>query len=295
MDALVSLINSYLPEPHASLLNGILLGRDLFVPTSFYNKLKVVGLIHIVVLSGMNITMLSGMILQSIIPLCGRRIATILAVVGIIAFITFVGIEPPLIRAGIMGILSLIGLLFGRKTLAIYTLILTSIIMIIIWREWITSISFQLSFAATLGIILFGNVNPEEQKKSHPDPPAGGEGSRKNNTLDSSPAKRDQNDKVTIIKEYLVDELRISLAAQFFTLPIIFFYFRQISFVSPIANILVGWTIAPVMILGIITIVFGMINWHAGFVVSWLCYGILEWIILVIETLAKIPFASIQL
>ncbi len=275
MDALVSLTNSYLPEPHASLLNGILLGRDLFVPYSFNQKLKVVGLVHIVVLSGMNITMLSGMILQSTIPVLGRKVATILAIAGIIGFIIFVGIEPPLIRAGIMGILSLIGLLFGRKTLALYTLVLTSIIMILIWNEWLKSISFQLSFGATLGIILFGNVNPEEQK----------EGQVKKIPKPSG--------KIHIVKDFITDELRISFAAQFFTLPIIFFYFRQVSFISPIANLLVGWAIAPVMILGIITLVLGMINWHAGFVASWLCYGLLEWVILVVENLSKIPYSSV--
>lgn len=289
MEYFTGLINSYLPEPHTSLLNGILLGRDLFVPYSFNQKLKVVGLVHIVVLSGMNITMLSGMILQSMIPIIGRKFATMLAILAIIGFITFVGIEPPIIRAGIMGILSLIGLLFGRKTIAIYTLILTSIIMILIWREWLTSISFQLSFGATLGIILFGNVAPEEQKKSHPDPAK----------WEKDPEKRTvffafaQNDKVIIIKDFIAEELRISFAAQFFTLPIIFFYFRQVSFISPIANLLVGWTIAPVMILGILTIAFGMINWHAGFVVSWLCYGLLEWIIWVVENLSKVPYASV--
>src|SRR3989344_4915853 len=263
MEYFTGLINTYLPEPHASLLNGILLGRNLFVPTTFYNKLKVVGLIHIVVLSGMNITMLSGMILQSFIPMLGRKLAMIIAIAAIIGFIFFIGIEPPLIRAGIMGILALIGLLFGRKTLAIYTLILTSIIMIAIWPEWLTSISFQLSFGATLGIILFGNVNPEEQKKSHPE------------VKPKDPVKKNtgffaiaQNDKVTMVRDFIAGELRISFAAQFFTLPIIFFYFRQISFISPIANLLVGWVVAPVMILGIMTIAFGTINWHAGFVIS---------------------------
>lgn len=288
MEALVSLINSYLPEPHASLLNGILLGRDLFVPNSFYNKLKVVGLVHLVVLSGMNITMLSGMILQSTIPISGRKIATITAITGIIGFIIFVGVEPPLIRAGIMGILSLIGLLFGRKTLALYTLVLTSIIMVIIWNDWLTSISFQLSFGATLGIILFGNVNPEEIKPPL-NPLLAKEGNQRGGH--SEP----QKSVIKNLKSYVIDELRISFAAQFFTLPIIFFYFRQVSFISPIANLLVGWMVAPVMILGIITIVFGLINWQAGFVVSWLCYGLLDWMIFVIEKLAKIPFASVQL
>ncbi|HRN70949.1 MAG TPA: ComEC/Rec2 family competence protein, partial [Candidatus Woesebacteria bacterium] len=110
MEHLTSVINTYLPEPHASLLNGIVLGVDLQTTYSFKEKLKDVGLIHIVVLSGMNITLLSAVILQIIIPLFGRKIATIATIVSIIVFIWFVGIDPPIVRAGIMGILSLIGL-----------------------------------------------------------------------------------------------------------------------------------------------------------------------------------------
>ncbi len=264
MDHFTSLINSYLPEPHASLLNGIVLGVDLQTTYTFKDQLKNVGLIHIVVLSGMNITLLSAVILQTVIPLFGRKTATLFTIVSIIAFVWFVGVEPPVVRAAIMGILSLIGLMFGRKTIALYTLFLTSVICLIIWPEWLTSISFQLSFGATLGIILFGNVMPEEQS-SH------------------------------TFLNYLFDELRVSLSAQLFTAPLIFFYFRQISFISPLANILVSWTIAPIMIFGIIAMVGGSINWQVGFAISWLCYGMIQYIVWIVELLAKVPFASVKI
>lgn len=264
MDHFTSLINTYLPEPHASLLNGIVLGVDLQTTYTFKEYLKNVGLIHIVVLSGMNITLLSAVILQTTVSWLGRKLATILTVVSICIFVWFVGIDPPVVRAAIMGMLALIGLLFGRKTIALYTLFLTSIICLVIWPEWLTSISFQLSFGATLGIILFGTVLPEDDKK--------------NNHFN-----------------YLLEELRVSLAAQVFTAPLIFFYFRQISFISPLANILVSWTIAPIMIFGICAMLIGSINWQVGFAISWLCYGLIQYIIWVVEVLAKIPFSSIKI
>ena len=57
-----SVINSYLPEPHASLLNGILFGISVKGSQAFYNDLKATGLLHIVVLSGMNISILAAII-----------------------------------------------------------------------------------------------------------------------------------------------------------------------------------------------------------------------------------------
>jgi len=283
METLTSLINSYFPEPHASLMNGILLGRPLFVTNTFYTQLKNVGLIHIVVLSGMNITLLTAIIMSTIVKYIGRKIASILTIVIIIAFVQFVGAEAPVVRAAIMGILSLIGLLYGRRTIALYLLFLSGLIMVILNYEWLTSISFQLSFSATLGIILFGSGGKNEE--------------------DAIPVKTGIQIKKRWIPDqvrddlwkYFMEELRISLAAQVFTLPIIFWYFRQISFISPIANILVAWLIAPLMILGILTIALGLVSWHLGFVISWLVYPLLEFIIWVVETLAKVPFGSVRI
>jgi len=264
-------------------MNGILLGRPLFVTNTFYTQLKNVGLIHIVVLSGMNITLLTAIIMSTIVKYIGRKIASILTIVIIIAFVQFVGAEAPVVRAAIMGILSLIGLLYGRRTIALYLLFLSGLIMVILNYEWLTSISFQLSFSATLGIILFGSGGKNEE--------------------DAIPVKTGIQIKKRWIPDqvrddlwkYFMEELRISLAAQVFTLPIIFWYFRQISFISPIANILVAWLIAPLMILGILTIALGLVSWHLGFVISWLVYPLLEFIIWVVETLAKVPFGSVRI
>ena len=289
MDHFTSLINSYLPEPQASLLNGILLGTPLTnVTRHFYDNLKVVGLIHIVVLSGMNITMLSAIVLNTIVPMIGRKYAMIVTIFVIFLFVWFVGIEPPVVRAATMGILSFIGLIFGRKTLALYTLFLTSVILIIIFPEWLKSISFQLSFGATLGIILFGRVLYEEEKPPL-NPLLTKEGNQKGGD------SHGQKSVIRNLKSYILEELRISLAAQIFTVPIIFFYFRQISFVAPVANLFVAWMIAPIMILGMITVAIGLMWWQGGFVLSWFSYGLLSIIIFVVEWLAKIPYASIKL
>ena len=281
MEHFTSLINSYLPEPQASLLNGILFGSPLkYVTNNFYNNLKTVGLIHIVVLSGMNITLLSAVVLNTMVPIIGRRYAMISTIIIIIIFVFFVGIEPPVLRAATMGILSFIGLIFGRKTLALYTLFLTSVILIIIFPDWLKSISFRLSFGATLGIILFGKVEDDTivipvktgiQKRTSWIPTF-----------------------VGMTYKYILEELRISLAAQIFTVPIIFYYFRQISFVAPVSNILIAWMIAPVMIFGIITVAIGLVWWQAGFILSWLSYGLLSIMVFVVEWFAKIPFASIN-
>jgi competence protein ComEC len=245
-----SVINSYLPEPHASLLNGILFGINLKAGQVFYNQLKIVGLLHIVVLSGINITILS-VIIASITSIFSKLISILIAILTIILFILFVGPQAPIIRAGCMGILTLVAILSGRKNLVIYSLFLSVIFIAFFWPKWLTTISFYLSYGATLGIILFGQTK------------------NKNN---------------------LVKDLRVSLAAQVFTTPIIFLYFKQISLIAPISNLLIAGLIPPLMVFGFLTAILGKLNYFLGLIPSYLCYGILTYMVFVIETLSKLPF-----
>src|SRR3989344_6060991 len=196
-DILTSVINSYLPEPHASLLNGMLFGINLKTSKNFYDQLKIVGLLHIVVLSGMNITLL-GSIIMSVLSFIGKPLASLITILMIGLFIVFVGAQAPLIRAGFMGILTLVALLYGRKNYVLFALFLSAIFILIFWPSWLMSISFQLSYGATLGIILFART--KEIKTEN------------------------------FIEKFFFDcrkILRVSLAAQLFTTPIIFIYFKQ--------------------------------------------------------------------
>lgn len=261
-------INGYLPEPHASLLNGILLGIPLKTSKEFYAQLKIVGLVHIVVLSGMNITLLSAIIIGLTYRL-GKLISTLITIVSIVLFIQFVGPAPPIVRAGFMGILSLIAILYGRRTIALYTLILSAILLAFYRPDWLQSISFQLSYAATLGLILFSKSHKKISNK--------------------------KNGRFSSVMEYLTDELRTSLAAQAFTVPLIFFYFKQVSLISPIANIAISWTIAPIMVFGLLTLLLGKIHYLLGLLPSYVCYILLHYIIVVVELMSKIPFALVDL
>lgn len=253
-----TVINGYLPEPQASLLNGIIFGVPLKSGHVFYNQLKAVGLLHIVVLSGMNITLLAdfAIILTNSFS---KTVSILTAVLTVIFFVIFVGPQAPIIRAAIMGLLTLAALSFGRKAQPLYSLFIACILIAIFKSTWLKTISFQLSVGATLGLIFFAR-RPEKKKK-------------KNNELIN----------------YLKSEFSTSLAAQIFTAPLIFIYFRQISLVSPLANILVAWTIAPLMILGFLTAILGKIAYPLGIIPAYLSFGVLKYFVWVIDILSKIP------
>lgn len=250
-----SIINSYLPDPQAALLNGIIFGIPLKSLKIFYQQLQVVGLLHLVVLSGMNITIL-GNIIAVITRNFPKKTSLLLSLGGIVAFTLFVGPKPPIVRAAIMGSLGLIATLYGRKKTAFISLLVSVVCIAIIKPDWITTISMQLSVGATLGIILFGTGNAN----------------------DSS----------------IIKDLRTSLAAQIFTAPLIFVYFKQVSLISPLANLLVSPLVAPLMIFGFITSILGKIYLFFGLPTAYICYGLLTYMIAVINILSKIPGVFFQ-
>jgi competence protein ComEC len=246
-----SVINSYLPEPEASLLNGMIFGVSLKTTKEFYQQLKIVGLLHLVVLSGMNITLLAAMI-SSITKYLSKVISTVITILTIILFVIFVGPQAPIIRAAFMGILTHVAIITGRKNFVLYALFLSLIFIIIFWPSWLKTISLQLSYGATFGIILFGQTRSDN---------------------------------------FVWKNLRLTLAAQIFTVPIIFIYFKQISLISPLANLLVSEMIAPLMIFGFLTAFLGKIGYFLGLIPSYICYGLLTYMVWVINMLVKIPFA----
>lgn len=257
-------INAYLPEPHSSLLNGILFGISVKTTKDFYQQLKIVGLLHIVVLSGTNITMLSSVI-GGLTENFGKFISILITILTIIFFIIFVGPQAPIIRAGFMGILTLVSVIYRRKNLALYSLFLSAVFIALLWPKWLRSLSFYLSYSATLGIILFGQVEIKQPK----------------NLWEK-------------VKLQFWKDLKPALAAQIFTAPIIFFYFKQVSLISPLTNVLVAPVIPSLMIFGFLTAILGKINYFLGVPFAYLSFGILEYIIFIVNFFSRFPFVFIQ-
>lgn len=256
--------NRLLPEPQASLLNGILWGERARMPRDFYESLRRTGTLHVIALSGMNITILVNLI-SKITLFLGRKKSCLLSLGLIVVFIWFVGAPVSAIRAGIMGSLSLLAVYFGRKDWAILSLILAAGIMLMVNFSWLTNIGFQLSFLATLGIILFAGAIPREKG-------AIGE-----------------------IKYQFKTDLRTTLAAQVFTLPIILYNFKQLSLIAPLTNVLVLWVVQYIMVLGFMLSVVGLVFWPLAYPLAWIIWVPLTYFIEVVKLTARFPLASLNL
>ncbi len=282
VESLTSIINILLPEPHAGLLAGIVFGTKATLSKSLYNDLVTTGTLHIVALSGMNITILASLVNLTLLRFISRRVASLLTIGLIVWFVWFVGPAPSIIRAAIMGTISLIAVIFGRQNWAILSWILAVGSMLLIQPTWIMDISFQLSALATLGIILFGNKKIIQIT------------SEKQASISFYPSKIPILWALCSFLYSLVeDDLRVTLAAQVFTIPLIFLHFHRISLISPLTNILIGWTIAPLTVLGWVVSVLGMLWLPLGQIVAWISWLLLEYLVLAVSVTAKLPLASL--
>lgn len=260
------ILNSLLPEPQAGLLNGVLFGVKATIPKDLYNALITTGTLHIVALSGMNITILINLLYRVTLLFIDRRIASLFSICLIAFFVWFVGASPSIVRAAIMGCLSLSAVYFGRWSWGLLSLVFAAGIMLLFDFSLITNLSFQLSFLATLGIIL-ANKKIECQRKK------------------------------TLLEKLifpLKENLRLTLSAQLFTLPVILYHFHRISLISPIANLLIEWTIQPIMVLGFITALIGWVWLPLAIIPAWLVWVPLTYLITVVEWLAAVPGASLE-
>lgn len=205
-----------LPSPQSGLLAGMVLGSKQVLPDEFRDALINTSTIHIVVASGQNLTILSGLII-GFAPMFGRK-KTVLASIGTNLFYALLtGFQIPIIRAAIMNIFASLGTLTGREAPVLFALFFSALVMLIYEPLWLFSVSFQLSFLASFAVMEFAPVF-ESRVKWIPD----------------------------LVKQDLI----VSTAAFLFTLPIIFENFHRVSITGVVVNALVLWTTPLIMAAG---------------------------------------------
>lgn len=217
-------IAQMLPSPQAELLSGILLGQNKNLPGKLKLALRDTSTLHIVVASGQNLSMVAGFFL-SFSGLIGRKKALALGLLACIFYTFLSGMQLPILRAAIMFSFASLASFFGRARDGWWVLTVTAALMLLVNPEWITNLSFQLSFLATFGVIVV------------------------------APILLKGFNKIPIIGQ----DLAVTLAAQAMVTPVLAQNFHQISLVSLVTNVLVLWTISFIMILGSVMILFGSV------------------------------------
>ena len=263
------------PDPEASLLAGILLGVETGIPQPVQQAFKNTGTSHIIAISGFNVSIIAALFVSLFGRLLGVRKGAIAAVVGIALYTLLVGAEPSVVRAAVMGGFSLFARQLGRRQHGLTSLSAIAALMCLANPRLLWEPGFQLSFAATLGLILY--AQPLQQAFV-------------NFLARLSPPSRPLTPHMLArlsgpIGEYFL----FTLAAQLVTLPIIAYHFRRVSLVSLLTNPLILPAQPPIMILGGLALLLGALYLPLGRLVAPLVWPFIAFTIRTVEFLGKIP------
>lgn len=268
-------VQQILPEPHASLMNGILLGIESGIPEEVMDAFNTTGTTHIIVISGSNFAVLSGIFLLLGHSLFGQKWGTWFAIVVIILYALLVGGDPPVLRAAIMGMISVLAFFVRRSSLAFNTLALAVLVMTIAQPNQLYDVGFQLSALATLGLILLV------------DPITGLTDQLLSRYFGFSQQKRRR------VLSLLSDALLITLAAQIITTPLIVGTFGRFSLISLLTNLLILPVQDLLLMSGGLATLLGLLWLPLGKLVGAICFATLEWTITMVRWTATFPYASI--
>lgn len=249
-------VTTTIPPKEAGLFLGIILGVRDRIGNDFYEDLRSVGVLHIIAASGQNVSILASILLVTMATFVKRRLAILFTALIILFYSLLAGFDPPIVRASIMALISFGAMLMGRQSAGLFALAITGWIMVFITPQLISDISFQLSFLATFGIV---TVKP---------------------ILDS----------VLKIKQFnlIKEDLTTTLAAQVLTFPVMLSSFGAYSLLSLPVNLLVLWTIPPLMLVGILSLFASIVSPPISQPFIVLAYPMLVYFSFIVDTFAKI-------
>ena len=261
-----SIKNNFLP-PYSSILRGVILGDKSAISQEVKDKFRAAGLSHIIAISGMHVAILGAIVLNLLLWMgLWRGQAFYVAVAFILLYVVLVGFPASAVRAGVMGIVYLLGQKIGRQTMSSRIIVLAASIMLLANPLLLFyDIGFQLSFLAVLGLILFEPIMKNFIKIL---------------------ALKLLKFEIKKNWEKGLSLFTVTISAQVFTLPIIVYNFGNVSLVSILTNVLILPIIPAVMFFGFLSAATGAVFGLLGWFLSVPCYFLLRYIFWIVDMLS---------
>ena len=260
----VATIGRWLPESSAALLAGLLLGERSALPREIDEAFRRAGVYHILAVSGFNIALLASSVFLSL-SLLGvpRRLTAVVAGIVVVGFACVVGGQPSVLRATVMGLLLLLGVLLERESQLMNALALAGLALLVWNPTDAREPGFQLSFAATLGIVYL-TPGATASLGAHGWP------------------------------RWLAAAVAVSLGAQLAVMPVMLVHFNQLSIIGVAANLAVVPLAGAVTTIGMLALLVAAASEAAAgllFEVLWL---LLVGLRAVVWAAAAVPAAMIH-
>jgi competence protein ComEC len=259
-----------LPEPEGGLSAAILIGLRDRVDKAVAADFTTAGVSHIVAISGWNIAIVAATV-ASLLGGLGRRRRSAVTIVAIAAYTLFAGASPSVVRAAAMAAAALLALESGRGPRVTVSLAWAVAAILAVSPATVGDVGFQLSAAATAGLVAWG-----------------------------TPLTRFLEDRTPWLPAWIREILGVSLAAQAATLPIALLAFGRLAPIAPAANLVAVPLVPPAMAAGAVAFgagwlaVAGAPGWLIG-LLAMPAWALLSVLIAVVHAAASIPGANTTL
>lgn len=258
-----------LPEPQGSLARAVLLGLRHDIPQSLYEDFQRSGTAHLLAISGLHMAIVAGIVLGLAARVFGRHRPTYFIVTMLLlwAYAVMSGMSPSVARAAIMVSVFLVGIYAGRQGSGLTAVAFAAAVMVAVDPQVLWQVSFQLSFAAVLGLIL---LTPAFKR-----------------WLESATLGRLRMPGVA------VDSFAYSAGAILMTLPLVAYYFGYVSLVGLPATFLAALVLPYVIVLSAVVGIIGIASVPVAQVVGWVDWLFLKYTTVVVQGFAALDYASV--
>ncbi len=220
------LADKFLQGDEAALLLGLALGERSGLSARVQEAFSNTGTTHVLAVSGLHVVLVAFILFLALrIVRIPRRWAALGTCFGLVFYTLLTGSPPSIVRAAIMAVAVLMGGMFERQGNGLNMLGLAGLLILFFWPQSLFDVGFQLSFAATAGILAV--TRP----------------------IQSQLFKITKNE---VLREWLLLPLAVSLAAQIFTAPFLAYHFHKIPTISLLANLVVVPTTNLLLALGLL-------------------------------------------
>ena len=232
------IVQENLPKEKANLLLGILVGYKDEISETIKENFEQSNISHVLAVSGLHVSYIILAITNILEKIQGKRKAKIVTIFFIIAYMFITNFSPSVVRAGLMGILSMLAMLTYNKN-DIWTSIAISLLCILIYNPYlIISAGVLLSYGGTIGIIVFQRSASSIFQK-----------------LKSKSEKYITKSYIRNVIDYIQDTMAVSFSAQIVIAPIMARLFNTTSLSFFITNFFVSIIIGPIIIIGFLFII----------------------------------------
>lgn len=266
-------IDANLSGDNAALIKGILLGDISDMSVELLTDFKICGVAHITAVSGMHIGAFCMMVTSLLAVLVGRRRASVFAFIPLVVTVMLAGLTPSAVRSGVMCALTLLADCLLKKTDTLNSLGIAVVAMLLYNPFYILSLGFQLSCAASAGVIIAAPL-----------------GARLANKVCKSRFKT-----VNSIIGSIVNVFVQSIGAVVFTAPFQIIAFGFISLISPLASTMICSASVYAMAVTVVALVMYYIPYveYLAVIPFWMADLLATYCCVVVHLLAKVPFSYV--